>query len=510
MLGWLRNWFRPRPEPRDPFREFREQQARDAYRRIDGAETHRLNRDYWAGASDISINLLLMEKLPVLRMRARYEAMNNPVVKGVIGTYVKDLVGPIGPKLDVLTGDKTFNTRAEAIWNDWFARPDINGQLSGADVLRLAARGVITHGSYLWQIVTDRRASVGGLRTRLRVIDPRRLQNPVSSNVDGDVVLGIKINASGEPLGYYLGEARFGGQFKIANPTYVPADQMIHGFERLEPEQLTGFPLLTPVLEVIADDRQNDRYVMEASKAAAALSVYLFTEQPGDASTAEYAEEVDIEPGVATTLPPGWQAQQVTPSQPSAQYPDFKKQQHMKIGRPLLMPGVLVSYDYADLPFSAARLVMNDYHGGHKVNRAHFEQCGLTRLFTIIMAEAALSGMIDMPTGAIPLSWTWPTPASFDPLNDAKAATERMASLQSSLEEEAAAQGKELDELVESHRRSKDAVESIGMEYPIRRADAQPEPEPDANGEGREVAPRSANRNGTNGNGAGLLSRVLR
>lgn len=120
----------------------------------EAAETHRLNQEHWARATDQPINYDLSSQLQIVRMRCAYEAANNPMIDGVIFTHATDVAGEDGPSLQVLSDDETFNDAAERTWREFWEAPDYNGVLSGVEFLQLWLRDLWINGEYLAQIAT--------------------------------------------------------------------------------------------------------------------------------------------------------------------------------------------------------------------------------------------------------------------------------------------------------------------------------------------------------------------
>lgn len=497
------------PSRKDPFADFNQPlgPGRKAGRlsRDEGGDDSRLHRDYWAGASDISINALIVRHLSTWRRRCRFEAQNNPTIKGMMRTFRDDVVGARGPKLDIRTQNTKFNQEAESLWENWFRMPDVAGRVSGVDMLKLDCNQLWTHGSYLHQIVIDQSLPVNGIQMRIANIDARRLASPVMSGAGQNIVLGIELTPFGKPIAYNIEQINFADL--AAFPTYVkiPAANMVHGFELLEPEQITGIPWLKWMLTSEADRRQYDRYVMEAAKYAAAQAVYIFTESP-DVQQPQIitgGEPVDVEPATATMLPPGHKFGTTTAQQPAAQYESYSRIRLSQTGRPVNMPYGTVALDYSNLSFSAARLMMNTYWGGLACDRANIDRTNLNYLFFILLAEAELKGLITIPDEPIRLDWTWPSHPSVDPKADAQAATERLANLTSTLELEAAEDGVDFDDLVASHKRCKAFHDEIGIDYPITKQGAAGNTPQNDTGSDTGNPPPS---NGMGSNGHGRLN----
>ena len=138
-------------------------------RRWDGANTHRLNAAQFEDVTGRTINEDLVSALPVLMARCSYEASTNPTIEGMIDTHAIDIVGPDGPQWQVLPADPgrlsnnkvlqeqftVYAAAAEEVIKDWFAMPDLNGELSGVDILSMDIHQQWTAGNSVVQIVED-------------------------------------------------------------------------------------------------------------------------------------------------------------------------------------------------------------------------------------------------------------------------------------------------------------------------------------------------------------------
>ena len=282
----------------------------------------------------------------------------------------------------------------------------------------------MTAGDYLWQIVVDHDAT-GPIQHRVLMLHPRRLTTPYDKTGDDNVMLGVRRTKTGGPLGYYIEEAQAGEglqrySFEFA---YVPTTDMVHGFERLEPDQVRGFPWLQSCLPVVADLRDYDHQVMEAAKMAAALAVLLFARNP-EAPVATVNESTEIEGGTMKTLPPGWEAMQVNPTQPPMIYSDYRGEHLRSLGRPFGMPLLTVKLDAKGHSWSSARLDRDVYHSGLRVQQGYINRSGMSRLREVIRREAELALLIPVRRD-VKYVWTWPVFGSVDPLKEAKGATER-------------------------------------------------------------------------------------
>jgi capsid protein len=138
-------------------------------RRWDGAATHRLNAAQFEDVTGRTINEDLVSALPVLMARCSYEASTNPTIEGMIGTHAIDIVGPDGPQWQVLPKEPNrlaaskvlqeqfadYAAAAEDFLQDWFLSPDLNGELSGVEILTMDCTQQWTTGNSVVQVLND-------------------------------------------------------------------------------------------------------------------------------------------------------------------------------------------------------------------------------------------------------------------------------------------------------------------------------------------------------------------
>lgn len=465
--------------------------SRDRQFSLEATRSHRLNEDHWADAKDESVNSLLVSDLSTIRARALYEFLNNPLVKGVVKTYADDIVGSTGPSVAVQSDSDDYNTSHEQIWREWWALPDLNGVLSGVDLLNLSFIQVMTAGDYLWQIVNDPDA-IGPIQTRVLLIHSRRMTTPYDKTGDDSIVLGVRRSKTGKPLNYYIEEAPQGEGLQLYSLEYadVPAKDMIHGFERLEPDQVRGLPWLQACLPAVAELRDYDQQVMEAAKMAAALAVLLFARNP-DTGFAVVNDSTEIESGTMKTLPPGYEAMQITPHQPPMIYPDFRGEHLRALGRPFGMPLLTVKLDARGHSWSSARLDKDVYHSGQAVQRGGVNRTGMGRLIATIRREAELARILPVRRD-VKYVWTWPVSSSIDPLKEDKAATERKdVNRTTTLAYECAAKGLDWEEVQTQRAREEARNREVRKALGLPEDESPPRQGPDDDDDKEEIVPKN-------------------
>lgn len=432
-------------------------------RRWESAETTRLNSAQWARATDTAINDDLSGRLETLRARCEYEAHNNPLVAGAIHTHQIDVVGRYGPTIQIEIEDaaypkaraKKWIDAAQRVWRNWFERPDAAGVRSGAQVLHQWVRARYwTQGEYCEQLVSVSQSD-DPITLRLLAIAPRRLKTPPTLAGNHRVVLGVERNSYGRPLRYYVEKVNHAGDFTTATGEFetIPADLFIHGFTQIEPDQARGVPGLACALHEIADSRQFDQFVLDASKQAAATGIVLWT-QHADAPFVMVNESADMERNTQGTAPPGWQPMQVQPGQPAATYLDYRKERQMAIGRHTSMPLMSIRADASNHNFSSANFDNKGYENANALIHGELT-IDLVRLAREVLREATLAAragdervdkVLATPPQRIRISFLgWPVRPHADPNKVRKANEVGLATHQITLTDSLASDGKQFD-----------------------------------------------------------------
>jgi hypothetical protein len=329
----------------------------------------------------------------------------NGFVSGVIRSHAIDVVGKTGPKLQVLSDNEAYNERVEAIWSQWWSMPDINGQWSGVEFLKLWDRLMWTCGEYLIQKVTDTAAD-GWQKFRIHNIAPRRLVSPIGYS--DDVILGIKRDKRGKPLEYYVlkyDKDRVAGSSLDTDP--LKPEDVLHRFEPIEPGQVRGVPWLAPVLQTMADLHDCDEQVLDAIRAAADQAVVFFTEHP-DATYFEIDATVEIERRTMSTIPPGWKPQQLKPEQPGTKYVEYRYERLRELGRVVNMPLMIVLLDSQKHSFSSARFDSQLYVRGIESFQNWVETRTLNVLLGELVREASVARQLPRKPKKVTYNWSWP------------------------------------------------------------------------------------------------------
>jgi lambda family phage portal protein len=466
-----------------------------AVRRWEAAETNRLNRSQWEKANGQSINVDLASDLETLRTRASWELSRNPTLEGVVNTFCDDVVGENGPGLQVVVskdagGDAGYASALESVVKEVFEDLDAGGQLALADMMCLFLRGLWTDGEFLAQIVSDPDATTP-VKLRLKPIAARRLATRPQDFASADVTLGVRRNALGRAVEYFLKEFNVLGPFEVDTGRFIPtpAADLFHGFLVLEAGQVRGAPWLATSLQPMSDLRAFDAQVLDAARQATRWAVALYTDHP-DAEYLELNETAEVEPGQFQTLPPGYKPMGLNPPQPATNYVDYRAERQRDAGRGRGMPLMTVRLDSSKHNYSSARFDAQVYRRGIARLRAWLRRRLLVRLVNLIAREATLYAFANpywkhakalrSPPSEINYRWTW---QAFPHVDDEKEATGQRMRMEDgtlSFSDACLENGQDPDAVIEQLKKDAEKLEDAGIIPPWKRqTQTKPIPRPD-------------------------------
>lgn len=396
-----------------------------AARRWEAARTTRMNKGQWTGAYGYPINDDLSMDLETLRARSSYEIQNNPNVRGVIDTWITDLVGPKGPQLNITTGRKRWGVQAEKLWGAWWKKPDVTGKLAGVDCLRLWLRSLWPGGEFLFQKVTaqketvltgltsSERKALEWVKMRVLSIASRRLATAgvpaQGTSQNAKIYLGVEVDENLAPIAYHIQDEVIGPYAAFAgNSKRVEAKDIIHGFVTEEPGQLRGIPLMASCLGTCADLRDYDRSVLRAARNAARRDAVLQTaDKNASPISLPAGGSMEIKEDAMTVVPRGWEMVGFNATQPSVMYVEFRKERLRDLGRPVSMPLMIVRLTSEDHNYSSARFDDLVYRESLDAWQGWLERICLDVLLMEVLREAELSGLGAMPDD-VSWFWIWP------------------------------------------------------------------------------------------------------
>lgn len=306
-------------------------------------------------ATQIGPNAALLPGLDVLRSRSRALIRNNPLVWNGMRRWVANVVGTgIQPQSDLPEGDT--RDAIHAAWSDFVDQADADQMSDFYGQQVCAIRELFIAGEVFARLRPRLPGDVDSAGLPLRV--PLQLQliggdqiptwkNEITAN-GGRIRAGIETDPIGRRVAYWMyaqhpGDVFYGASQADIELKRIPAEQIIHLFEREEPGQMRGTPRLSRILLRAHDlDAYDDA---TALRMALASMFALFVTSP-DESAGPLAgmdgspDDLVFEPGTIATLNPGESITAATPPDIGAAYKDFVRAAHL-----MLAAGSGVTYE---------------------------------------------------------------------------------------------------------------------------------------------------------------------
>jgi len=350
-----------------PRAAYRRKTYRFAYDAIDKSRL-RKKRKGLGGTGDTH---LTESALYELREKIRDMGRNNGLVKGLLKTERDGVIGST-TMIQARTPDTGWNEAAEAAFKEEMVdRPcDVTGRFRFHDILRKSYLGYRRDGD-VFCLFTP-----GGLQ----MCEGEQVGNPFGK-ADGEhftITNGIAFSKKTKRvIGYYIGVPHKSGYF-IDSATYkqYTADRVHHMFNSDRFSYSRGEPALASVINSIETLTDYIDAELVAAKVNACFSMFIsrkdaFEPQPPftkgsepsgyDSDTGIRMEK--ISPGTIMYGEDGESATGIGQTRPGALFDPFVLRMLTIIGRPLLMPLMLITLDFSGATFMNARIAYQKVQG---------------------------------------------------------------------------------------------------------------------------------------------------
>jgi lambda family phage portal protein len=357
------------------------------------------------------------------------------------------------------------------------------------DIQRAAIRSIVVNGeAVILPVRVERPGSPYALA--MEVIEPDRLEAPGQMDQPNGRFnrrSGVELGKYGQPVAYWIRVSHPGdGIFERHNDSrhrrITAFDQdghksILHLMNNTRPGQTRGEPMLAPALSTFRDLGSWNEAVLVRERIAACHSMFISKDDPytsavnraDDTVSAQRLQE--IEPGMISYLAPG---ESVTFGNPgsgnSNNYDQFVMRHLRSIGAALGLPYELVSKDFSQTNYSSARAALLEARRVFNRWQRYLIEHLCTHAYSMVIEEAWLRGEIpfrefDEHREALTASrWVPPTFGWVDPRKEVEAATLSIQTGLSSLAIEAAAQGRDWEQVLEQQAREKQLRQELGLQ----------------------------------------------
>lgn len=368
-------------------------------------------------APDGSVNSLMMPALRNLRSRSRAAVRNDPYAFNTIDKRVSNLIGTgINPR--PRTEDPELRKLLQELWVDWVEEADADGLTDFYGQQALIARTVETAGECFVRLRPRSLDEGLAVPIQLQILAPEFVPHDkfeMTGNANS-IRAGIEFEPSGKRVAYWMYRSH-PRESQGLNSGYnqlvrIPASQVLHIFEPVEPGQLRGLPRLSPVLKRLRSLDNYDDAVLFRQEVANLFAGFISRPAPeagqvprdpvtGQLLTTDadgFTPMVALEPGTMQELGPGEEVEFSKPPDAGNNYPDFMRQQLMAAAAGSGTPYELLTGDMRDVNDRALRVVLNEFR--RRLEQLQFsvyvhQLCRPVRAAWMDMA--VLSGALTLP-----------------------------------------------------------------------------------------------------------------
>lgn len=431
--------------------------------------------------------------LDKLRERSRDANRNDPVASGATDTMRQNIVGaglrPQAAMREDILGisperAKVLRSQAEAAWAVWCKNADAANIQTFDEIQLLAMTKIIEDGEVLalpaWADEPWR--DYGRV---IELIEGDRLSYPIGKSEK--IVNGIEVGKRGQPLAYYIRKpdkyhSRDTNDFqKIDARDPMGRPRILHIYPTKRPGQMRGIPVFAPVLTYFKDLADYLEAEVIAARVAACLAVFITKQDPMGIAMANATgtqisrsggtERIQgIEPGLVGYLGPNEDIKVVDPKRPGDAFPSFIETMLRIIGASVGLPYELIAKDFSKTNYSSARAALLEGRRMFKTWRTWFGSRFCQPIFELVLEEAFLRGTFEADDFYrkrheycralwIGGGWGW-----VDPVKEIEASRKAIDFGLSTMAEEAAAQGRDWEEILEQRKREQDKIKEIDVD----------------------------------------------
>jgi lambda family phage portal protein len=435
-----------------PYRAAKYKLARNMYRQLNArgynAATRKGPNQGWAPRNNSADSEMRMDAPRVLA-RARDLARNNEYISGAIETIVGNVIGQ-GITPNAISKrrhgglNKLFNEAAEALFAQWA------DAVKFYEIQELVTKHVKVDGEALihFTLSEDRSQNIPPLR--LQALECDQLAEYLDGvTYQGNLIKrGVELDRFMNPVAYHVldyhpGETYwFLGQMNPYNARRIPADQILHIFQKHRITQTRGISCLAPVILNMYDLGEYQDFEMVGAKLAAAFGVFIKSGFPdtyapplmdgavaGDGvSKLEY-----IEPGRIERLMPGEEIQVAENKRPGTNYDPFVKSTLRGAAVGMGLSYESYSGDYSNSTYSSARSALLEERRKYRSTQRLICNQLNNPVYKKFIEQAVMFGMLPAPGYATDraqyeaVKWHCPGWEWVDPVKDAEASENELS-----------------------------------------------------------------------------------
>jgi len=409
-----------------------------------------------------------LRRFELIRMRDRARSLDrqNAIASGMLDRAVENVIGK-GMTLQARTKNKEFNLQVEELWRDRCDKLDVRGLCSWGELQRIMFRSHLRDGDV--GAIMMRRAGVPFIQP----VGGDWIDSKKTAGLDTpNKVHGVILDEFGKPIAFTVRNMNSSSY----DETEVPARNFIFMPRLKELDNVRGEPVFATAFPYFD---QIDGYV-EAVILAARMAACFGAVVKSPAGVSGFAglgqtqnsqnrqqRIAQLEPGMIQYLNAGEEIQQVTPQQPTQNFPDFVAALLRFAGLNLGLPLELVMLDFSRTNYSSARASLLQAYRSFRTLQQRFIDQFLSRVYPWWLSVMVKNGDIIVPDDIADSYWDhkWMAPgwAWVDPTKEIQAAAMALDMGITSLSQIAGEQGNDLASIFEARQHEIDTMEEKGI-----------------------------------------------
>lgn len=327
---------------------------------------------------------------------------------------------------------RELGKRMEWAFALWTTEADVRGQCHFSDLQNLGIRTMLGLGEMVHLVVmfgdADCKRFDRSFSLALQTLSPSRLMTPSDLTADPYVRDGVRLSDYGRPEGYYLATPKAAIESSLlsiestallsSDFTYVPSrvghrPGLFHLFRHETDEQVRGVSAFSKGIELFRNLSDAISYELFAQVIAASFPVFIAMENGGAQLPAGVAEAFGtVEEGEAAE-----RLQRITPGQivygnanekpqvlesnrPSSNFQAFVDIVLRATAASVGIPYESLTKDFSKTNYSSARAALNEAWKLYSFYREWFGRLYCQPLYEMVIEEAYLRGMFELPAGA--------------------------------------------------------------------------------------------------------------
>jgi len=414
-----------------------------ARRGFSGAEYSRLVSK-WRGNID-DIDNLIYGSLATLRGRSRELSLNNDYMVRFLNLLRSNVVGQNGISLQCLFKDKQkiqkdINDKIEEEFKIWSKKGvcDVTKKFSFQAIQKQVISSFARDGEALVRFVRGNNFNEFGLALQVLdvcLLDDRFNFQPTDKN-QNIIKMGIELDAWGAPVAYYLKTKGYGDNVYTYfgnNYTRVPANEILHIYDPVTPDQTRGFPLIHAAMKRLKMLGAYEEAEIVAAQVASSKMGFFTQDEEGAYEGDDEEQEKDDDgnliqeasPGAFELLPKGVKFQDWNPEHPAGNFSGFIKACLRGISSGMNVSYNSLASDLEGVNYSSLRAGLLEERDYYKLLQGFLIENFMQPVYEKWLETSFLMGIIPIKAGDIRKyqnpkwlgrRWAW-----VDPLKETKA-----------------------------------------------------------------------------------------